>query len=295
MSYSAIVIIYNPNSTGPSKALADDLKRRILKQIPSQQNVRLIATKYAGHGEQIAYDVAKASKNPLIFSSSGDGGYHEVINGAIKAQEEKANPTVGLLPGGNANDHYTQLHSENIVNLISKGKSRNIDLLHLSAHSNNTSFSRYAHSYIGLGLTPWVGRELTKANLNPINQVVISLKSLFNFRPVKIRIKNSPQTYNSIIFSNIDVMAKVLQISRPSKIDDGVFEVTIFRQTGKLRLFVSLLKASIATTDEDAQMSHYEFETIKKTLVQLDGEVFTIDAKAKVTIRSERKILRCIV
>jgi len=167
------------------------------------------------------------------------------------------------------------------VNLISKGKSRSIDLLHLSAYSNNTSFDRYAHSYIGLGLTPWVGRELTKANLNPINQVVISLKSLFNFRPVKIRIENSLQTYNSIIFSNIDVMAKVLQISRPSKIDDGVFEVTIFRQTGKLRLFVSLLKASISTTDEDAQMSHYEFETVKETLVQLDGEVLTIDAKQR--------------
>jgi diacylglycerol kinase family enzyme len=295
MKYSTIVIIYNPNSTGPSKSLATDLKKRITKQIPSQKNVRLVATKYAGHGEEIAYEIAMSSKNPLIISSSGDGGYHEIINGAMRAQEQKATPTVGLLPGGNANDHYENLHSKDIVELIRKAESRTIDLLHLSAQSEGEPFNRYAHSYIGIGLTPWVGKELTKAKLNFFNQITISLKAFFSFQPVKIHIKNTPQSYSSIIFSNIDVMAKVLRVSRPSKIDDGVFEVTIFRKNGKLRLLTSLLKASMSSIHEDLQESHYEFKTIQKTLVQLDGEVFKIDADTKTTIQSKQKILKCII
>ena len=295
MKYSTIVIIYNPNSTGPSKSLATDLKKRIAKQIPSQKNVRLIATKYAGHGEEIAYEIAMSSKNPLIISSSGDGGYHEIINGAMRAQEQKATPTVGLLPGGNANDHYANLHSQDIVELIRKAESRTIDLLHLRGQSQGESLNRYAHSYIGLGITPWVGRELTKANLNHFNQIIISLRALFSFKSVKIRINKTVYSYGSIVFSNIDVMAKVLRISQPSQIDDGKFEVTIFKPTHKLQLLLSLLRTSLVSAREDSQVNKYEFETIKDTLIQLDGEVFTLDKNTAAVVESRRKTLRCIV
>jgi diacylglycerol kinase (ATP) len=105
MKYPLIAVIYNPNSTGSSKELATEFSKRLKKRLPDQA-IELIATEHAGHGEEIAYELAKKYKRPLIISSSGDGGYHEVINGLMKAQHEGAHPVAGLLPAGNANDHH---------------------------------------------------------------------------------------------------------------------------------------------------------------------------------------------
>ena len=61
MTYSTIAIIYNPNSTGSSKDLADDFKTAIKKRLPKQK-IELIATEYAGHAEELAYEISKKSK-----------------------------------------------------------------------------------------------------------------------------------------------------------------------------------------------------------------------------------------
>lgn len=294
MPYSVIVIIYNPNSTGPSEQLAKDLKQRIRRQLP-KQTIKLHATKRAGHAEKIAYNAASSSKNPLIISSSGDGGYHEVVNGAMKAQREGAQPTVGLLPGGNANDHYANLHKKDIVDLILKEKNSAIDLLRLSATVKGKAFDRYAHSYIGLGVTPWVGKELTKANLNRFNEIIIVLRALLRVRSIKLRVHGDTRSYSSIIFSNVDIMAKMLRISRPSKINDGKFEVTIFEKTSKLKILALFLKASTTGVHENLRARQFAFATVRKTLIQCDGEVFMIDAKTDATIAAEKRVLRCIV
>src|SRR3982750_2899542 len=106
--YDAITIIYNPNSTGPSEAKARVLHEDLIKR-RKRTKITLTPTKRAGHAEDLAYKAAHANRRALIISSSGDGGYHEVINGALRAQLEGAKPTVGLLPAGNANDHYHSL------------------------------------------------------------------------------------------------------------------------------------------------------------------------------------------
>ncbi|MBC7942921.1 acylglycerol kinase family protein, partial [Candidatus Saccharibacteria bacterium] len=161
MKYTTVAVIYNPNSTGPSETLAKIFETNLRLKLPKQK-IELIATEHAGHGEELAYLIAKSSKNPLIISSSGDGGYHEVINGVMKAQNEGFQSITGLLPAGNANDHYNNLHNEDIIDLIIKNKTKKIDLLKIVSTSKGKSIERYAHSYIGFGLTPSVGKELNK-------------------------------------------------------------------------------------------------------------------------------------
>lgn len=290
MNFSKIAIIYNPNSTGPSRKIATDLKQQLDKKFPAK-TIRIYPTKYAGHGEKIAYDVAKSSKRPLIISSSGDGGYNEVINGAMRAQDEGAHPTVGLLPGGNANDHYNNLHERDTMTRILSGKGTKVDVLHLKGGS----IDRYAHSYIGLGLTPWAGKMLTETKLNHINQIGIVLKALFTVRPTKIRTAKGIASYSSVVFSNVDVMAKVLRVSQDSKINDGKFEITSFKESSRLKLIAHLFKASTTGVKEDKKVRHYSFETIRKTLIQLDGEVYPINAKTKVAIEAEHQALETIV
>ena len=294
MKYSIIAIIYNPKSTGPSQSMAEDFKRKLAERMPRQE-IELIATTHAGHAEELAYKIATSHKRPLIVSSSGDGGYHEVINGSLKAQREGAEPTTGLLPAGNANDHYKNLHDTDIVELIAKDQAQNIDVLKLEATSKGKKLVRYAHSYIGFGVTPAVGQELNKHTLNFFNQVWIVLRALFAVKPVHLRIGKTSHAYDSIIMSNVDKMSKVLRISQPSRITDGKFEVTIFRRRNKMKLIMSLLRASLGALKENMSVATLAVKTVHPTLVQADGEIMNLDADTSATISIEKEALRCIV
>lgn len=294
MKYTAVAIIYNPNSTGSSEDSAKAFAKRLRKQLPNQP-IDLIGTEYPGHADEIAYTLSVASKHPLIISSSGDGGYHEVINGIMKARHEGYDPTAGLLPAGNANDHYRNLHDKDILEDIEKGRRHEIDVLKLTGKVDGKRFVRYGHSYIGFGLTPFVARELNKTKLNFFNQIWIVTKALLNLRTVRLIIDKKARRYDSIIFSNVDSMSKVLKVSQPSRINDGKFEVTIFRRRNKLKLISQLLKASTVGVTEDARVKKFSLKTVRRTLVQIDGEITALDADSTVTVTIEHQALPCIV
>lgn len=296
MKYSKITILYNPNSTGPSKSLATKLKSELAHAMPSQK-VNLVQTKYAGHAEQIAMNSAKSKTKlkSLLISSSGDGGYHELINGIMKVSLGSEQVIVGLLPAGNANDHYNNVHEGDTVKSITSKKIKQIDLLMLTGKVNSKSFTRYAHSYIGIGLTPKAGAELNKTKLNWLNEVLIVMKVLLFLRPTKILISGKPKKFDSLIFSNVQNMSKVLGLSKTSQTDDGKFEIIMFRRRNKLSLLARLLKASTFGLSGNYQSDEYKFKTIKPVLVQLDGEIFTLDGNAEVSISIMPKTLKCII
>ena len=294
MTYETIAAIYNPNSTGPSESMARDFVNALKKKLP-EQKIELIATKKPGHAEEIAYSLAKSSKNCLVVSSSGDGGYHEMINGALKAQTEGYKVTTGLLPAGNANDHYRSLHEKDIIYQIINGNYKKIDILKISGVSRGRPIERYAHSYVGVGLTPKVGRELNKTKLNLLNEIFIALRVLFLAKSTKLKVKGDIKHYDSIVFSNISKMSKYLHITKPSSVTDGKFEITAFRRRHKLRLIGVLIKASLIGLRWEVQASEFSLETVRKTLFQADGEVLTVDAGTKVVISAEKQILTCVI
>ena len=294
MSYTTIAIIYNPNSTGSSGQMAKDLEAQLKERFPKQK-VELIATERIGHGKELAYSIAMASKNPLIISSSGDGGYHDVVNGAMRAQKKCAHPTTGLLPAGNANDHYRNLHGDDLLDRIEQQTSTKIDLLKINSVSGGEPVELYAHSYIGFGLTPFVGKELNKTKLNAMRESWLVVRSLFAMKSVKLKIGEQPRRYESVIFSNVDTMSKYLAVSEPSSVTDGKFEVTIFERRSKLQLIMTLLKASTQGVQEDHIVNEFSLKTVNKTLIQADGEIITLDANSNVTVTVEPQVLDCIV
>lgn len=294
MSYSAISIIYNPNSTGDSAKNAKQIQSDLKKRYPKLP-VDLVKTEYAGHAEKLAYELALQSKNPLILSSSGDGGYNEVINGALKAQHEGAAPICAVIASGNANDHSRTLHNDDLIASITNENTHPIDVLKLVIEHTSGTTERYAHSYIGLGLTPVVAVELNKTDLNALKELWIVLRTFYKYRPFKIKHNGKVLRLDSIVFANIGEMAKVLTISKYSKPDDGLFEVVSFQHRPKRNLLKKLIKATVTGLEAPIQTKKYDLEVVKKLPAQLDGEVIEIKAHSTVTITSEHKILKTIV
>ena len=294
MSYDSISIIYNPNSTGDSADNAKQLKSQLTKLFP-KLDVKLHKTKHAGHAETLAFKLSSVSKNPLIISSSGDGGYNEVINGAMDAQKQGANPICAVLASGNANDHSRTLQADTLLAAIKDNRIKHIDLLKISIKGEQKTNDRYAHSYIGLGLTPVVAVELNKTKLNAVKELGIVLRTFYRYRPFKITHNGKVLKLDSIVFANIGEMAKVLTLSKHSKPDDGKFEVIPFQHEHKLRLLQRLLTATVSGLNTSKQASAYTFTTLKNMPAQLDGEVIKIKKNSVVTITSEHKLLKTII
>lgn len=285
-----VIIIYNPNSTGDSESNAKQLARELRKD---KVTVETRPTKHAGHGEEIAARLAKENKDVVLISSSGDGGYHEVINGALSTNKTKL--VVGVLPSGNANDHYSALVGGSLAKSVSGKKFRSIDTIKVTATINGKPWERHAHSYVGMGVTAVAAKRLTKERPNLLSEKWIVLHSLFSFKYVKLREGGDKKRYSSIIFGNIDRMSKVMKLSENASVSDGKFEMTSIRFHSKLRLITYLLTTATTGLKDSRSMKKFSCVTMRPLPIQLDGEVFTIDAGSKVVVESIKQNLRCVI
>ncbi len=293
--FDSVTIIYNPKSTGNSQGRAEDLKSKLNKVMP-EMPVECIPTERAGHAEELACEIAGNGKAPLIVSSSGDGGYNEVINGVMKAGGKAASTICAVLPAGNANDHSRTMQDRPLWKSIKQGKITKIDLLKvtISAGQGNATV-RHAHSYAGLGLTPVVAVELNRHTLNAFREMQLVLKTFFRYRPFKIRHDGKVLTLDSLVFMNINQMAKVLTLAKENKPDDGLFEMVSFPHGRKILLVQQLLKAATVGLKTVKKEKEYSFEVLRDMPIQLDGEVANIPAESKVRVESVPKSLSTIV
>ena len=280
------VILFNPNSTGNGKENAVGFKKELEK---AGIDTSIKHTERKGHAAEIAEQYANDHPNSIIISSSGDGGFHEVINGVLSSRNPDV--VVGLLPSGNANDHYKFVHSDNVIDRIVHADIDRTDVMKVSSKD----FIKYAHSYVGLGITPQIGEELNKTNLNKFKEAFLVLKNLNKTRPVKILYHNKVIKVDNLIFSSVGKMSKYLQLDEDADIRDGLFEVTLLKNKSTLSLLGHLFKAATKGNQPTKKENHDELKLLKRTDIQLDGEIYTLNAGSTMSITCEKQTLRSII
>ena len=288
-----ILIIYNPNSTGDSERNARDLAQQLRELHSAAITVRLKQTTHAGHLEEIGREQARAGRDIVIISSSGDGGYHELVNGVLS--EPKSRVITGVLPSGNANDHSGALASDDLAQAIVEKAYTRIDTLRVSAVVNGKPWVRYAHSYAGIGISAVAADDMTKHRPNALSEKWLLAKSLASFHSVKIVTAGRPRRYSSIMWSNIHRMSKVLILSDKTMPNDGLFEINAIRFRNKPFLLFHLLITATVGMKQYRTIDAYEFTTTRSTPIQLDGEVYTIDRGSRVAIEAVKQNLRCVL
>ena len=280
-SFDRVVLIFNPNSTGDAKELAEGLQRDLAQRVPGLA-VDLLPTEHAGHATELSRQAAGEGA-PLIVSVSGDGGYNEVVNGVMQAANDRA--FAAVLAAGNANDHRRTTKERPIAEAIADGSASRIDLLRFTATGAGDDVVRYAHSYIGLGLTPVVAVDLEKGGKGSLREMVTVVRSFAKFRPFEIQIEDGTrQRFDSLVFANIAQMAKVATLAEDQgKPDDGLFEVITLRHTAKWRILATAIKASTTGLGKEPSVHSYAFTTVTPLPLQIDGEV--IDLPTGSTVR----------
>lgn len=276
--FDAVEIVFNPNSTGNATQRAQELADELAEREPGLP-VTLRPTERAGHGREIARDAARARKT-LVVSVSGDGGYNDVVNGLMEAGVDKAFGAV--LAAGNANDHRRVTKERPLADAILEGDVSRLDLLRMSVDDGREP--RYAHSYIGLGITPVVALELEKGGKGSFREVLSTIRSFRKFRPFEIDTDSGKERFDSIIFANIQEMAKFATLSEEGRTDDGRFEVIILRHTAKWRVLFTAAKAALFGLGRQPEAREYRFRTLDPMPVQIDGEVSEFERGVSVAV-----------
>ena len=292
-SFDRVVLIFNPHSTGEAKELAEELREDLAERVPTLA-VELLPTQHAGHAVELSREAAEVGA-PLVVSVSGDGGYNEVLNGVMQADNDRA--FAAVLAAGNANDHRRTTKERPIAEAIADGSVSRIDLLRFTAGGAADEVVRYAHSYIGLGLTPVVAVDLEKGGKGSLREMVTVMRTFAKFRPFEIEIEDGTrQQFDSLVFANIAQMAKVATLAEDEgKPDDGLFEVITLRHTSKLRILAMAIKASTIGLGKQPSVRSYSFTTVTPLPLQIDGEVVDLPAGATVQVDILTKVLQTVL
>jgi diacylglycerol kinase (ATP) len=279
--FDRIVIIFNPQSTGNAPRSAEELRSELARRLPAVP-LELCPTQHAGHARELARKAAGTGR-PLLVSVSGDGGYNEVVNGVMDAGNDQA--VCAVRAAGNANDHRRVTRERPLADAIVAGDVRRIDLLRLTVGSGSVARTRYAHSYIGVGLTPVVAVDLEKGGKGSWQEVLSVVRVFSRFRPFPIRLEDGRRrSVDSLVFANIAEMAKYALLSEDGRPDDGRFEVITQRRTGRLRVLATVLRAATQGLGRQPTATHYAFTTLAPMPLQLDGELMELDANTPVAV-----------
>jgi len=272
-AFDRVVVVFNPHSTGAAQERAEALKSG-LAELAAGLPVELRPTEYAGHAREIAQAEAGS---PLIVSVSGDGGYNEVVDGVMKAG---GTASAAVLAAGNANDHRRVVARRPLLDAIVDGTTERLDVLRLTVDED----VRYAHSYVGLGITPVVALELGRGGKGSLREVLTTVRAFSRFHPFTVEVDGGPETFDSLVLANIPEMAKYATIADGARPDDGVFEVVLVRHHSKLRTALTAVRAAVRGLGPQPSVREYEFTTVDPMPAQVDGEVLELGARARVRV-----------
>lgn len=288
--FPRVVIIFNPNSTGDSPGLAKAFAAELRRTLPDLP-IDLKKTARAGHAEELAYQAACKTPDVLIVSVSGDGGYHEVVNGAMRAIDEgKGRPLCAVLPGGNANDHYSSIAQRPLVEAI---RSKGVEYMDLLAVDIEGTLY-YAHSYVGLGITPLVAVELNQHTLSAFKEIWLAFKAFWRLRPFEIEMHGRRHSFDSLVLANIPKMAKYLKLAKDSQPNDGRFEIIAWPHSQKMRLVGILARSLLDHGPAAKKTKQVTFTCLKPMPMQLDGEVLHLESGTRVTVTVQHGKLRTV-
>ncbi|MCW0213569.1 MAG: diacylglycerol kinase family protein [Pseudonocardia sp.] len=279
--FDRIIVIFNPHSTGSAADLAEELRADLARRLP-RVAVRLGPTEHAGHARELAREAARSPRS-LIVSVSGDGGYNEVVDGVVQAGD--TGTVCAVLAAGNANDHRRTTGERPLGDAIVAGEIRHLDLLRLTVGHGPDAVVRYAHSYIGVGLTPVVAVDLEEGGKGSLREIVSVVRTFARFRPFTVTLDDGThQAFDSLLFANIAQMAKYATLSETGRPDDGRFEVVALPHVSRWKVLGVAIRAATRGLGPQPTAIRYGFVTHRPTPLQLDGEVLPVEANTPVRV-----------
>lgn len=280
MSYKTL-LIYNPTAgpwdmTGVLKRLATYLNK-------SGWQIDLIQTQQPGDATRYAKDAAETGKD-MVLVAGGDGTINETVNGLVNS-----NTVMGIIPVGTGNILAHQLHMpvlslgapfyiNEVSDALCKGRVQRVD--------TGVIKERYFVCWAGLGLDAEIAASMEPRpryvkRLRMLPYMIAGFSVASEFRGVRSRISIGNRTIRTrtlmALASNIQLYAAFFNIAPHARMDDGLFDIFVFKGLGFPYALRHLLTMFSGRTLQDPKVTHalartLQVESTPSVAVQLDGE-----------------------
>jgi diacylglycerol kinase (ATP) len=219
------------------RELAEGLGRR---GVPTE----LLLTTAAGHATEACADLA--DDIDLVVSVGGDGTLREVLTGLGKRSDRGAAVRVGVLPMGTGNALGTDLglprDVDRSIDVILRGHSVLMDVADVNGQL----------SFLVTGVGPDaavvqdVAQRRVHGRLSKWSYVPAAVRTYFTYKPIPLSVeldgKALSGTFSQVLVSNTSHYGGVAKIAPDRVLDDGLFEVFLFRRGDKLSLLLYTLR-----------------------------------------------------
>jgi diacylglycerol kinase (ATP) len=265
---SNTVVILNP------AARSEKAKRWRARVESVARGCVICATSRAGEAEALARNAAQEGFEKIV-AAGGDGTINEVVNGLAGS-----NAALGLLPIGTMNVFATELglpaHDLQLCwNIIQGENTRLVDL----PSANGKHFVQLA----GVGLDAQVVKETSltlKRNFGPLSYL-ISAAQIAARQPPRLFLESENSSIDEgsfVLVGNGRLYGGPFPFFKQAIIDDGLFDVIVFKQLGYLEIIKYLQDVVFSSEIRVPEIEYFQTRRLRVTSdsevpVELDGEL----------------------
>jgi YegS/Rv2252/BmrU family lipid kinase len=267
-----LVLLVNPSSAG-GKTLK--LLPRIEAALDGRHaDFRVVRTRDLEHGVGAALRAVEAGELPVVVS--GDG-----LIGAVGGAMAGAETPLGIIPGGRGNDLARVLEipedPEEAVEVLLAGHVRQIDV----GEANGKRFL----GIVSVGFDSEANRLANETKrFGSLVYAYAALRTLVSWRPARFTVRVDDErirfTGYSVSVANNRAFGGGMFVAPDAELDDGMFDVVMVGEGGKLRFVGNLPKVFKGTHVELDEVRvfrapHLELSASRPIPVYADGEHLT--------------------
>jgi YegS/Rv2252/BmrU family lipid kinase len=265
-------------------------------------------TEGPNHATELTREALSAGYQTIV-AVGGDGTLNEVVNGLLI--EGMVDPTVklGIIPSGTGADSVRTLGIPHDYRAachgLLHGKPDCIDLGLITCISEGREVQRYFLNVAGLGFDGEVAERVNRSS-KALGGTIPFLSSLFvklltyQNKTVEVTLDGQQrlqQKANSVIVCNGRYAGGSMHIGPNAALDDGLFDVIIIGDTGKLEFVANVPRVYRGTHLSHPKVDEYRAREVRveaqeRMLLQADGELI---GEAPATFQVIPQVLHVLV
>jgi diacylglycerol kinase (ATP) len=237
-----------------------------------------VVTESPGHAVRLSADALRNGYT-LLISVGGDGTLHEVVNGLMQVYPQGTNDiTVAVVPVGTGADFVRTLGIprtwQTACAHLAGDKSRTIDVGEMTYAGTHGEEHRYFVNVAGLGFDgevtarSAVSSKRLGGTIPYLSSLVLTLIDYAN-KDVEVHMDDQhlPGRMNSVVVANGGWFGGGMYIAPNARPDDGMFDVVMIGDVGKLELLQTVPRVYSGT-----HLTHPKVKVVRAREVRVDSQ-----------------------